>query len=149
MLNINHSTFNFYAAIHVEAASKSVNVAYSVFHQTLVCGAFLDDINIEGCNFNNSGVVLMGVSMLRIADSRFFGKFNPAVRFSSMGGKILRLKTLNSTIKWKNFTFKSNAKNFMKGAEKEGLIHVADPSWVNHTETVFASRKYIILLTCL
>ena len=82
LLNINHSTFNFYAAIHVEAASKSVNVAYSVFHQTLVCGAFLDDINIEGCNFNNSGVVLMGVSVLRIADSRFFGNSKPAIRFS-------------------------------------------------------------------
>ena len=143
-LNINHSTFNFNAAIHVKSASKAVNVVNSVFHQTLVCGAFLDDINIEGSDFNHSGVVLMGVSVSRIANSRFFGNSKPAIRFSQLGGDDLHLKTWNTTIKWKNFSFKSNVKTFVKRAEKEGLIDVEYPGKINHTETVFASRKYNI-----
>ena len=142
-LNINHSKFNFNAAIHVES-SKSVNVANSEFHQTLVCGAFLDDINVEGSNFNRSGVVLMGVSVLRIADSRFHGKSNPAIRFSPMFGGNLHLKTWNTTITWKDFRIKSNMKNFMNLAEDKGMIDVRDPSSINHEETVFALCKYNI-----
>ena len=141
-LSIQDSIFNYDEAIHVEAPSKSVNVANSVFIQTIVCGAFVGAINIESSYFHQSGVVLMRMSVSRIANSLFYEKSNPAVRFSLMGGKILHLKTWNTSFKWENSSVQSNMTNFMTIAEKKGFIDVQRPSWINHTETVFGSRMY-------
>lgn len=93
-------------------------------------------------DFWKDSLLIKGAKSAHIMDSIFNQTMDTSpLRFSSYHPQRIKFFTLNTTFIRGNFTLKSNTKNFMKLAEREGFINVFSPLRLEHKESEFASSK--------